>query len=840
MTHSGICWHRGAQVSLADTVGVRVVMHTSMDAQSGSSALRAITKDRGNNAMTHSSFFERLLGSFLASPEGTTKHNGLRAGLIGGLLAFAGVPLVASSALAQTPEVAGGTTTSDTLEEIVVTAQKFEQNLEKTPVPVTAVTEESLRVLGITTTPELTELTPNLVVAPTTSSAQLAIRGAVSTTVGDEGDPAVAFNVDGVYLARPRAAITALYDVDRVEVLRGPQGTLWGRNAIGGAINVITNKPTTDGFAVEGELQYGNYNELLAYGMANMPVSDTFALRIAYQSERHDGYANNAPARDSDDLDVVAGRLEALWKPVDNFSALLTVSSFHNGGVGLGSFNGGFNLGIYQQTTGYTPFNYPEAPGQQYEDELAQDLTLTLDWKLPWFTVTYVGGIRDDTDREASDQAVDGPIVNVFRTLTENPYGGTCLNAEDPTCTELRLLFQSRQISNELRLSNETAQLKWVLGFLYFKEDADEYGAVDPCPCNPAIGITFNYPRFSDDTHAVFGQATWSIIPSLRLTAGLRYNDDFKGQYGYLYFGIPVADLVGTGPNDCFQFCSGAPNSIDFASEYFHKVTWKAGLDYDLTPNSLLFGFVATGYKDGGFQDGLPPLNEFKPENMIDYEIGSKNMLLDRRLQINVDLFHQIWSDYQSTASEFINNQNQPITVNAGRATINGIEFESEELLTPQDRAAFDMTFMHAYFTSFPLPDGDNFDGNVPEDLAGRNLPYVPHVSLRLSYWHTFSLGTGASVVPRIDTGYVSDMNLDYHNYPVGNVPAYTRTGASLTYYAPKVWSVQLYGKNLENHAVLVSMQLDNSVPLAYEGIAGKDGVFLPPRTVGIRFNARL
>jgi iron complex outermembrane receptor protein len=819
-------------VASADSIGDG---QSANDAQSNES-------NRGNKMVDHRSLLERLIGLL-----GFGRGHDNQAGRVGSVLALAGSQLLASTAMAQNATSAAA---GDGLEEVVVTAQHYSQDLEKTPLAITAMTGESLQQLGITTTEELSQIVPNLEIAPTTSSAQVAIRGAVSTGIGDEGDPAVAFNVDGVYLARPRAAIGSLYDIDRVEVLRGPQGTLWGRNSIGGTINVVTNKPDLQEFSAAGTLQYGNYNELLTSGMLNMPVSDTLGLRAAFQSERHDGYNNNYPARNSNDLDAIAGRLEALWKPSDSFSALLALSTYHDGGVGLGSFNGGYPTGIYAQNfPGVSPYNFPMAPGEQYEDERADDATLTLDWQLPLFNVTYIGNMRYDKDGEAGDGAVNGPEILFFRSLpNNNSFGGSCLTATDPTCTELKLLFQSRQFSNELRLSKETDSLKFVVGLMYFKEDADEYGSVTPCPCNPAIGITFNYPSFGDITHAAFTQATWSLTKSLRVTGGLRYNDDFKGQYGWLYFGVPVADVVGVGPNDCIaNACSGPPNQINYASEHFHKITWKGGLDYDLSADTLLFGSVATGYKDGGFQDGLPPDNLFKPENMIDYEIGAKSQLLDHRLQINVDLFHQLYTDYQVTASKFVPpvppqtiGQNTPVTVNAGRAEINGIELETQARVTPVDRVNFNATLMHAWFYQFDLPDGDGFNNNQPESLAGKNVPYVPHISLHLTYSHTFELANGGSIVPQLDTAYVSDSNLDYHNFPAADVPAYTRTGLSLTYNAPKNWSAQIYGKNLENHAVLASLQMDNSVPLAYEGTAGKDGVFMPPRTFGIKFMAHL
>ena len=723
------------------------------------------------------------------------------------------------------------------LEEVVVTAQKRSESLEKIPVAVSAVSGQSLQALGITSAVDLTQVVPDLAVGQNGVGAQVAMRGVVSTDITEGGDPAVAFNVDGAYLARPRAALTAMYDVNRVEVLRGPQGTLYGRNSIAGAINVITNKPDLNEGAAEGSVQYGNYNELQTYGMVNIPVSSTFGLRAAFQSERHDGYSENAPSKDYNDLDAISARVEGLWQPIEDLSVLLSLDSFHNGGVGGGSFTGGAPLGFYATNAGATPYRYAVRDSGAFQTESARGATLTVDWKLPLFAVTYVGNYRADHFDGESALAVQGPHPADFPN-------SLCTTATDPSCFTVRYMSKEYQTSHELRLSNETDRLKWLLALYYFGEHNEAFSGIDPCPCGfpfSIAGHTLDAPELS---RAVFSQATWSLTQNLRFTGGVRYNSDFKGNTSVTEYG-PVGGIVGT---SCVGLCFGAPAPFCAPNcppaepvvlgQRYTKLTWKAALDYDLSPNSLLFATVATGYKAGGLNG--PPINSFyQPESITNYEVGSKNEFLDKRLQVNVDVFHALYSNYQATSGQLIGGSVQNVTVNAGKAKIDGVELETVALLTPLDRMEFNATYLNARFTSFPLPHGDGFNNYQPEDLSGNNLTYAPRETARLSYQHTFPIPSGASIVPRIDSSYVGAQDLDYHNFPVAHQVAYTRTGLSLSYNAPKIWSAMLFVHNLENKAILATTQVDNAVPLAYEGLAGKGAFYLAPRTYGIKLSAR-
>jgi len=460
-----------------------------------------------------------------------------------------------------------------------------------------------------------------------------------------------------------------------------------------------------------------------------------------------------------------------------------------------------------------------------FQDETAQNGSLTLEWQLPLLTMTYVGDIRRDSLKGWDVLAVQGPIVNSF--------GGICATVTDPTCFTSPYLSQDHQSSDELRFSHESDSLRWVLGLYYYRERDTSFAGVDPCPCGN-FSVMEWLPYIGEDSHAAFGQATWNATQALRFTGGIRYNDDFKGALG--------EDLAGAhGSLVPFQCIGCGVGGGEYASVHFHKVTWKVGADYDLTPDSLLFASVGTGYRDGGYNQGVQPNNSpFLSEDVINYELGWKNELLEHRLQVNVDAFHALYSNYQSTAGEQVGNTINLVTVNAAKAEIDGVELETVLLPTPQDRLALNASLLHAYFSQFPLPHGDGFNAFAPEDLSGRSLPYAPHATLHLSYSHTFPLANGGSLVPRVDASYTSSQYEEYHNFPVSYQGAYTRTDASVTYNAPSLWSLQFWAHNLENKAVLMNLNVDQGVPLALEGQYAKDGFYLPPRTYGAKVWVRL
>ena len=742
------------------------------------------------------------------------------------------VPAICSTAWGQTDTGSAadsGTGSRTELEVITVTAQKVSQSLEKAPVAVTALTGANLEALGVTSVSDLSNVVPNFSAMQNGNGSTVALRGIVSTNQSVNGQSEASYSVDGVGLVDMRDAFDGMYDVNRVEVLRGPQGTLYGANANSGAINVITNKPDLATSSATASVGFGNYSEFLANGALNMPISDTLGVRIAAAEERHDGYIY-LTTNDSrfDDKDFIGGRVHVLWRPSGDFSALFTYEYIHNGGAGVAGSASGAPLGLYATNQGATPYSYATMPGPMSLDETDQAGTLTVNWDTPFFDVTNIYSMRFDNWRQSDAETIFGPGA------------ATCPNLAATTNCYNPLINTSidRQLSDELRFSKTTENVQWLFGLYYLQYKAHLAQAYEPSN-KPGLWELLDEPNYLDQSKAIFSQTTYHITDKWSVVGGLRYQWDSESlPYSPAYYGPPGSIVQ--------QECIGCKVTAVYSGQgAWGKLTWRAGVNYDITPASLLYGAVATGYEQGGFSTKAEePFNPvYGPENLTSYEIGSKNKFFDNRAQINVDAFYMNYKDYQASASEILANGSQALlTTNAGSAKIKGVELESTYLLTPDDLLTFNATFLHAIFTDFYLPKGDGYAataGQVPTDYTGNQLPYAAHETARLSYQHTFALNERDSLIALAGTSYSSQYYTDYHNYSATSQGAYTRSDASLAWERRtdgKTFNTRLYARNLENKAILAGGQADNSAPGRDFNDYGKNGYYLPPRTYGIQF----
>ena len=429
------------------------------------------------------------------------------------LLAHAVAALVASGALHATATAqADAAAKPDALDTVVVTAQRVSQLASRTPIAITALSPEELRSAGATTAVNLTNLVPNVLIsAGSSASTDISIRGIASTNTTEVGDPAAAFHIDGIYLGRPQSAGATFYDLARIEVLRGPQGTLYGRNATAGAINLITNKP---GRKFEGEVNVdmGNYDRRNVEALLNVPVNDVLALRAVVSSTARDGYLfTTSPANgfsnNRDDARNLSGRVHALLSLSPATQVLLTADFNRNKGVG----NGSVALATYQNKTGAEQRTQLGNRTEGIRDEEATGLTAEFTQRLGFAELTYLGGYRTfDRDSASSTLGITSKTVSGFR-----------------------------QHSHELRLASADpkALLTWVAGVYLFDERGDIDGTFGSIPITPAIPTLFGVQQFQQDpvtskSNALFGQATFKVSPVARLTAGVRFTKDEKARTG--------------------------------------------------------------------------------------------------------------------------------------------------------------------------------------------------------------------------------------------------------------------------------------------------------------------
>ena len=726
--------------------------------------------------------------------------------------------LLVASAAAQVLLFAGAAHAQSNIEieEVVVTAQRREETAQRTPLAITALSSDQLVKQGVRTVTDLTNVVPGVQIGSTGGSVEIAVRGIGSTNNTEVGDPAVAFNVDGVYLARPRSAAGLFFDLDRMEVLRGPQGTLYGRNATAGSINVITKKPT-DTYEANAQLELGNFQLVRTSGAVNLPISEKVRVRAAFQASKRDGYTSNGLS-DYNDEDAKAVRLHVQLRPTDDFVLTLSGDYFRN------DYTGTANAPLGQYAGPGDPYTYPiSVAGRSKQQNYG--VTAQADWNLPFGVLTYLGAIRNDTVRTLAGSGRN------YAFGTVRP-AGRCEPTLGVQGNTIYFTSDERQETHELRLGDSEGAFKWVAGLYYFEEKNDVYANVFPA-------VAFVQPNTYADSKAVFAQGTYSFTDALRATVGLRYTRDHKGRTGGTYVGLN-SDGVCQLPGGFNKPFFGAPpgcllygNVADFEWE---STDYKFGVEYDLTPTSLLYASIASGYKAGGYGDGLPPLNnKYEPEKLRSFEVGAKNRLFDNRAQLNASAFYYDYQDFQVTGTGVVAGQPSAVTVNADKATLYGVELEGTFLLSQADRIDASLAYLHAEYEDFSLPGGDAFFPGFA-DYSGLTLAKSPEWTFNLGYQHTWDLGEHGRLTGRIQTHYESSKNLDYHNFAVTDQDAYTKTDIMLTYDAPgDRWSVMAYGRNLEDEAVLVQASPDAQNANRLAG----SGAYAPPRLYGVQLSAR-
>lgn len=730
-------------------------------------------------------------------------------------------------------QAAEGATSDQGLEEIVVTAQRREENLQRAAIAVSAVTGDTLTKQSISQATDISRLVPALQIAPASSLTQIYLRGIGTFGANAFAEQGVAFNLDGVYLSRPAAPAALFYDLERLEVLKGPQGTLYGRNATGGAINLITVKPKigeTSGY-ISGE--YGNYNAIKTSGAINVPVSDVAAFRFSGQYVDRDGFYNDG----YDDENSTALRGQFRLDTGDNFNMNVMVDYGHVGGKGSGGtivplLDGKRRLGPSDPAVIAAYVAQPPSPpvpqiiarNDGYQDNTYYGGVITANLDLGFAQLSVIPAWRK-TDLDFVSYA-SSFLIDV---------------------TEV-----SDQSSLEARLANQSDKLKWVLGAYYFTEDTSANQRYDQGSNGTRI-----LSELQTRSYAVFGEATYSVSDRFRVTGGLRYTSDNKQQVTEAH----TLPFVGFVPP---AFPNFTPIILDLRTDAtsdvnFNKTTWKAGVEFDAADHSLLYATVATGFKSGILYSALGD-NFSAPERMTAYTVGSKNRFFDNTLQLNVEAFYWDYKDQQVShlaPVQVASTPGGPIfgpvfkTENAGSATIYGLETELLWQPSRADLLSVNLQYLHtkydnlqyqAYSVTGPAPvigcavTPTALIGASPAarvfdvDCSGRPLVNAPKWVVNAGYDHSFDLGDSGKIIAGIDTRIESSRYLSLDFLDVSSQGSYMMSNARLTYEtASGKMSITAFVNNLENELVF-----SNSLQSP-----AKSGVFYsqlrPPRTYGLR-----
>ncbi|MBW2367473.1 MAG: TonB-dependent receptor [Deltaproteobacteria bacterium] len=696
-----------------------------------------------------------------------------------------GMVLSAFSAVSAQDESAQEESSKDyILEEIIVTAQKRETNVQQTPVAITAFDDDMLNGKGILDQYSLQDNVPgmNSQFAGNRTWSKIWIRG-IGTDIGSVGaDGGVAFHMDGVYQKGSFAASQPIFDMERVEVLRGPQGTLYGRNATGGAINYVTKKPTSE-FEGYADVLGGSYDMLRTRGAINIPIKkDKLHFRTAWQTEDRDGYTENLTTGNPvDSIDSRSFRGHLQWLITPNIDVLLSYTrEDYKGGVPAKNVIGNFQTGILVPafpTVGtwngiqYTNAKWAKDPREIREDtdndenNSFEGLYLKLNWNLGGVVVSSLTANHKEkykalNDLDHSDQYIQNMEYK---------------RARDQWVQELQLI------------SAFGGPFEFITGLFYFDEESNDYNGG---PGAILDGYAADQ-KIDNQSYAGYAQASYELTDKLKLTGGIRYTKDKKKSVYDVF--IPWV-FITYNPAD---YGSGVfyPMQYEYEQDW-NETTWKGIIDYQLSDQNFLYTSVASGYKGGGTSQGLAGLNTYDPEYVLSYEAGSKNKFLDNRLQVNFSAYYSEYTDLQLMTWKDLTRA----TTNAAKATIQGFELDLIGRPTRGFELGGSVAFLDATFDEY-RSDDSSIPGTAVEDLSGNQLPKTPKWTVKLNAQYTVDMGKWGFLTPRIDFYWQDEIYTRAFNKTIDELEAYIKTDVTLNYESFEgKWYAKMFVRNIQDN----------------------------------------
>lgn len=742
---------------------------------------------------------------------------------------FAGPAAAAAEAAKPASEV-------DTL---IVTAQKREENIQNVPIAVSALSGQTLETQGVVGFRDLGLRVPSLRFGAGVTGGEnvITMRGLGSQNTTPGGDSPVAYNIDGVYVQRTTAIDPEFYDINRVEVLRGPQGTLYGRNSVGGSINVIPNHPT-DTFAASVDAMGGNYAARTFRGWVNLPLGGAgAAVRLTAVSARHDPYAVNlsvAPGathnQDAQDYWMVRGQLKLDLAPKVNVLLSASTSSSNNPAATVTAWWEtparfttpplGIPIGSACDFSTAAKFN-PRVFCHNNREPATNKVDLvsgTLNWEGDAATFTSVTAYA----RSRVSQISDGDGSNL------------------PMAVGSSWVLNQHQISQEFRLASNNAgsPVKWVAGFMYFYSDNFEDFVYSDLGYNDTAPFPLAVDQFNFLSHghnktqawAPFGQIDFDLSKTsanvpLTITLGLRYSHDRKYGFNYLDYQLPLA-------------CGGSclPLAETPFSQAWGQLTGKFGLNYQVSEKVMAYASVSRGYLAGGNIIGLAHI--YGPETLWSFDAGFKARFADDRVQLNVAAYREAIQHLQvfvqSSTQSGINNVD-------GTTFVNGLEAEATAVPIDNLRLNATLTLTDAKYGRYVTTD-TRFGGPGPGcasatllcNFQGNRLNQTPPYTLNLGAEYRFVTGFG-TITPRVDAFFSGRVEFLPDNFATSSQKPYHQTNLRLTWEDPsKRYRVEGFVNNVENANVISNDGLQ-SITLGQQALEPDNFVYFPPRTYGVR-----
>ncbi len=720
----------------------------------------------------------------------------------------------ALSATAQTAEE------KRSIEVIEVNATRQTENLQDVPIAVTALSAEELTRQQVLDLGDLESLVPNLNIhSGDASNAVIYIRGVGQIDSISFNDPGVGVYLDDVYLGRVQGSFLDVLDPSQIEVLRGPQGTLYGRNTIGGAVRFSSQKPThdTSGYVKAG---IGNYNSrLLKAAINGSLIEDMLAGRFTAALNKRDGYATNADGSDDYDADSKAWRGTLLFTPADQFSATLTVDGSRSSPDASRTPNR--ETPIYSITQG----DFIPAANDPFEVDVTYNDLEMLDTDGVALTLEYVMGAHTFKSISSYREMEYRTHLDLDATADET-FG--IYNFEDQS-----------QRSQELQWLYRDDRFSVVSGLYYFDEDDWSFGgAVAPDFFVPlAPGVYFPWPvlnageRVQDNTSkAIYANVTTAITDRLNLTVGARYTKESKDvtTRGEEFFGTGITTAEEM--ENAFRTGVGYAPSGYSASKDWSAFTPKVGLDYQLSDDTMLYASASKGFKSGGFNGRLTSFAQpFDPETLWSYEVGSKSLLNSDQIRLNLAAFYNDYKDYQLSRFSIDPETGAFLSLfeNAGSATIYGAEAEFQALLTDNLTLSANAGWLGGGYDQLT---GD-FEQEVSDERELVNAPDF-NAQVALDYW--MDLGSSGSVDFNVAVSYRTKTYLTVSSSEILAQPDYSLVNASARYVsATESWEASVYINNAFDEVYRqhgFDLSASPGVQLGYYGA---------PRTFGVTFTYR-
>lgn len=727
------------------------------------------------------------------------KHYGYLAGAVGFWLAFT----AGAQQSSPSPETSG-----DPLSEIVVTATRRAESVQSVPLSITAVNAEDLANIGATQTRDLVELAPNLSEQGSfgRTDPSFFIRGVGSTQFNPNSNSKVGVYLDDVYLNSPAVQGSQLFDVDRIEIARGPQGTLFGQNTTGGMVRAITNKPTVgDGFSADTSVTAGSYNELDSQAALGFDTGATSAARLAFIDENRDGTQYNTLLNTRDGrTDALAWRAQWLWKPNSDVDLLVSAHGSRDrsdltpykqlglinpatGGPcpapALGS--GCTDILGYADSANYHQGEWDIPHQHDWVDSFGS--SVTLNWKLPAFTLTSVAAYEQNTSRILEDTSAS---PNDF--LTGSYYG------------------HPRQFTEEIRLTSPEQQLQWIAGLYYFHEDLDSSVsfAAPGLGLSPFTGTSGDLEgvgqisSMTTNSYAGFGNLDFAATSRLKLTLGLRFTHETKNVQ-YDAFIDDVSNFVPLAFAGSAEIVNDAlVQTIDFPAEKsWNNVSGRAAASYTITEGVMVYTSIARGFNSGNYNGGAfifpAEATLVNPETLTSYELGLKTEF-GKNFRFNIDGFYYDFKNQQVFILE-TGPGGTPFQQlsNAAASSLAGAEAELAWKPITGLLAQVGAGYTYSRFDSFDSPTGGNLTGNT--------LPSAPKTNLNGLIRYELPVSAGTFAV-QLDGKYQSKQFFSVDNDPLLAQGGYTILNARISYSTLEDrLIISAWGRNIGNRNYLAS-----------------------------------